>query len=52
LVPELPNRPAGGTLKQDASNQRLSLRSPGAKLPLQIRSGSPPDVLVFEGSRP
>ena len=45
-------RPLGGTAKHAASNQLLILRLSAGKLPLQIRSGSPPLVFVLEGSLP
>jgi hypothetical protein len=50
----LPYRPApaGGATKQEASNHRLIVRSPAARLPLQIRSGRPPMVFVIDGSLP
>src|SRR6266567_5219654 len=39
-----------GILKALVSNQRSIVRWPGGKFPLAIRSGSPPNELVFEGS--
>ena len=39
-------------MKHDVSNQRLMSRWSAGKLPLQIRSGKPPVVLVFEVSLP
>jgi len=52
LAPELPNLPGGGGTKHPASNQRFTSRSAEGRFPLQIRSGRPPEVLVFEGSDP
>src|SRR5712692_5268156 len=51
-APLLPNRPAGGTAKQEASNHRLIERVSVGRLPLQMRSGNPPRVLVLDGSLP
>ena len=39
-----------GILKALESNQWLTERWPAGKLPLAMRSGSPPKELVFEGS--
>ena len=50
--PVLPNRPLGGTAKADASNQRSIDRWLSGKLPLAIRSGTPPKTWVLEGSDP
>src|ERR1035441_6601681 len=63
LMPESPNLPmlagfaqAGsesghpGILKALVSNHLSSLRWPGTRLPLAMRSGRPPKELVFEGS--
>src|SRR5436190_7831087 len=50
FTPLLPNLPAGGFTKQDVSNQWFTVRWPDGRLPLQMRSGSPPNVLVLDGS--
>src|SRR5439155_24944179 len=52
FTPLLPKRPAGGRTKAVASNHRVSFRSERSRLPLAMRSGRPPDVLVFDGSAP
>src|SRR6266542_3662960 len=52
FTPLLPNRPVGGRTKAAVSNQCASERWSVGKLPLPIRSGSPPDVFVPDGSAP
>src|SRR5207249_7053203 len=52
LTPLLPNRPFGGTANALGSNQRSFVRTSPPRFPSATRSGSPPEVLVFDGSDP
>src|SRR5690242_2257653 len=50
--PLFPKWPACGMAKALASNHLLSVRTSEDRLPSAIRSGNPPDVLVFDGLVP
>jgi hypothetical protein len=52
LTPLFPNLPTGGRVKAEVSNQRVSDRSSVGRFPFAMRSGSPPEVFVPDGSAP
>src|SRR6266566_6172410 len=52
FTPLLPKWPGVGAVKAVVSNQCEILRWPVGKLPLAMRFGSPPEVLVPDGSEP